>query len=171
MEDVQNYEKFPSWIPILSNIFGLSVYAIGIYLITGFGTLWAILYLIYCLWVEIEVVRKSCVDCYYYGKVCGMGKGKLCALLFKKGDPKRFVERELTWFDMLPDLMVFVFPILGGIILLVRDFNWVTVAMMTILVILFTAGNVFIRGSLVCRSCKQREIGCPAQKIFAKEEQ
>lgn len=169
MGATKSYENFPIWIALLSNLVAISIYTIGAYILAGFGTLLAILYLLYCLWIEIGILRGSCVDCYYYGKVCGLGKGKICSLLFKKGDPQKFAEKEVSWSRILPDFMVFIFPIVGGIILLVRNFNWLLVAMLAILVILSFGGNAVIRGSFACRYCKQREIGCPAEKIFRKE--
>lgn len=170
MEETKSYENFPLRIVLLSNLVALSIYAIGAYILAGFGILLAVLYLLYCLWIEIRVLRRSCVDCYYYGKVCGFGKGKLCSLLFKKGDPQKFVEKEISWSLILPDFMVFIFPIVGGIILLVRDFTWLLVAMLAIFVILYLGGNAVIRGRFACKYCKQREIGCPAEKLFSKEE-
>ena len=169
MEETKSYEKFPIWIPLLAVVVALSIYAIGAYILAGFGIWLSILYLLYCLWVEISVLRGSCVHCYYYGKVCGLGKGKLCSLLFKRGEPQRFAERQVSWYQMLPDFMVSIIPAIGGIVLLVRDFSWLLLAMLAILVILSSGGNAVIRGSFACKYCKQREIGCPAQKLFSKE--
>jgi len=166
MEEAKSYEKFPLWIVCLSNLVGVSIYIIGAFILSGFGILLAVTYLLYCLWVEICVLRGSCVDCYYYGRVCGLGKGRLCSLLFRKGDPQRFVEKETSWTKMLPDFMVFILPLAGGIVLLSGDFNWVLAAMLAILVILSFGGNALIRGSYACKYCKQREIGCPAEKLF-----
>ncbi|HIE31285.1 MAG TPA: hypothetical protein EYP67_02740 [Methanosarcinales archaeon] len=169
MKATKTYEKFPAWIVLLSNLVTISIYATGAYILAGFGIIFAVLYLLYCLWIELKVLRGSCVDCYYYGKVCGFGKGMLCSILFKKGDPQRFVERELSWSSLLPDFMVVIFPIIGGIILLVRDFSWLLVAMLAVVVILYLGGNAVIRGRFACKYCKQREIGCPAEKLFRKE--
>ena len=170
MEPTKTYEKFPAWIVLLSNLVAISIYAIGAYIIAGFGIIFAILYLLYCLWIELKVLRGSCVDCYYYGKVCGFGRGRLCSILFKKGDPQRFVEKEISWSSILPDFLVFIFPAIGGIILLVRGFSWLLVAMLAIVVVLYLSGNAVIRGTFACKYCKQREIGCPAEKLFRKEE-
>jgi len=41
--------------------------------------------------------------------------------------------------------------------------------MFIILFFLFFGGTAMIRGNLVCKYCKQREIGCPAEKLFNKE--
>jgi len=168
MEETKSYENFPLWIVLLSSLVALLTYALGAYILSGFGILWPILYLLYCLGIEILLLRGSCVHCYYYGKVCGLGRGKLCALPFPKGDPQKFIEKEASWTTLLPDFMVFIFPIVGGIILLVTDFSWLIVAMMAILVILSSVGNAVIRGSLACKYCKQRKIGCPAEKMFGQ---
>lgn len=89
-------------------------------------------------------------------------------MLFKKGDPQKFVEKEVSWPQILPDFMVFIFPIVGGITLLVIDFAWYLVAILGILVILSFGGTAVIRGSLACKYCKQREIGCSAERLFRK---
>lgn len=169
MEEPKTYENFPVRIALLSNLVAVAIYALGAYILAGFGIVFAILYLLYCLWIELGVMRRSCVDCFYYGKVCGLGKGKLCALLFKRGDPQRFVEKEISPSKLLPDFMVAIFPIVGAIILLARDFSWLLVALLAIFVILFFGGTAIIRGSFACKYCKQREIGCPAEQIFSKE--
>jgi len=163
------FENFPTWIALLSGLVSISIYAIGAYVLSGIGILFSILYLIYCLWTEIRVLRVACVNCYYYGRVCGLGRGRVCSLFFKRGDPRKFVEREASWLQILPDFMVSIFPIVGGIILLVRNFTWLLMAMLAILVILSFWGTAVIRGSFACKYCKQREIGCPAEKLFRKE--
>ena len=168
MEETKSYENFPLWIVLLSSLVALLIYAVGAYILARLGIVYAILYLLYCLGIEIWLLRGSCVHCYYYGKVCGLGRGKLCSVLFPKGDPQKFIEREASWTALLPDFMVFIFPIVGGIILLVTDFSWLIVAMLAILVILSSVGNAVIRGSLTCKYCKQREIGCPAEKMFGQ---
>jgi len=171
MEEAEGYERFPIWIVILSNLVAMSIYAIGAYVLAGFGIWLSVLYLICCLWLEVGVLRGSCVNCYYYGKVCAFGKGRLCPVLFKKGDPQKFVEREVSWSQVLPDLLVSIFPIVGGVALLVRDFTWLVVAMLAVLVVLSLGGNAVVRGSFACKFCKQRQIGCPAEKLFGKRMQ
>ena len=170
MEAPETYDNFPVWIAILSNLVSLSIYAIGAYILAGFGILFVILYLLYCLWLEVRILRISCVNCYYYGKVCGLGKSKLCALFFKKGDPQKFVEKEVTWAHILPDFMVFIIPLVGGIILLVWEFTWLLAALLIILGFLSFGGTAIIRGSFACKYCKQREIGCPAEQLFGGKE-
>ncbi|MHC4628364.1 MAG: hypothetical protein ACYTDV_15410, partial [Planctomycetota bacterium] len=102
-----------------------SIYGIGLYILAQCGIWWAVLYLLYCGGFEIRLLRCHCVNCYYYDKVCAFGKGKLSALMFKKGDPQKFAEHQIRWLDLLPDFLVLIFPLIGGIVLLVTAFNWV----------------------------------------------
>lgn len=153
---------------LLSVVFSLLIYIIGIYILFKLWTGFLVLYLIYCFWVETRVLKKSCVDCYYYGKICCFGKGKLCSLFFKKGDNRSFIKRKISWVDILPDFLVFIFPLVGGIILLILDFSWTILMLLIILVVLSFGGNAVIRGQFACKYCKQREIGCPAEKLFSK---
>jgi hypothetical protein len=64
--------------------------------------------------------------------------------------------------------LVLIFPLVGGIIILIMDFTWLILVLMVILVVLSLGGNALIRGSLACKYCKQRELGCPAEQLFNK---
>ncbi|OHB73288.1 MAG: hypothetical protein A2Z25_09550 [Planctomycetes bacterium RBG_16_55_9] len=169
MSQITAYERFPSPIVFLSNLLSISLYAIGVYILGRCGIFWMVLYLLYCGWIEIRLLRHSCASCYYYGKVCAFGKGKLCALLFKKGDPQKFAEVQVRWRDLVPDFLVSIFPLIGGIVLLVMDFNWIILTLLIVLLVLSSAGNAFVRGSFACKYCKQKELGCPAEKLFNKK--
>lgn len=69
---------------------------------------------------------------------------------------------------MVPDFLVVIFPLIGGIIYLVKDFDWLILALLVILAILSFGGNALMRGALACKYCKQRELGCPAEQLFRK---
>ncbi|MDI6645287.1 MAG: hypothetical protein QME14_09540 [Methanobacteriaceae archaeon] len=139
---------------------------IGAYIIYGLGLIYTILYLIYCIVLEINLLKNGCIDCYYYGKICGFGKGKLSALFFKKGDNINFSKRKLSWKHMIPDMMVFILPIIAGIIQIIFQFSWNVLVMMLIIIVLSMAGNAIVRGFLTCKKCVQRQLGCPAEKLF-----
>ena len=163
-----SYENYPFWMIVLANAVSLSIYIIGLFILAQLGIIFAVLYLAYCFWVEISLYRGSCINCHYYGKFCGFGKGRICAYLFPKGDPKKFIERKLTWKDIIPDFLVFIFPLLGGIVLLILQFNWIILAAIIVIIFLSFMGNAFIRGSFSCKYCKQRELGCPASQLFSQ---
>ncbi|MFX1296976.1 MAG: hypothetical protein ACFFD2_19245 [Promethearchaeota archaeon] len=171
MEKQEIYDKYPIRIPILSLSLTISIYSIGTYILAGFGILWAIIYVIYCLLIEIWILKGSCVNCYYYKKTCGLGRGKLCAKLFKKGDPRKFIEAEISWKIILPDFLTLIVPGIGASILLIFNFNLLLLIMLIILILLFFFGNAMIRGKLTCNHCRQRELGCPAAKLFMNKEE
>ena len=70
--------------------------------------------------------------------------------------------------DIIPDFLTFIFPLIGGIALLISNFSWLIIVLLVILVILGFGGNAVVRGSFACKYCKQREIGCPAERLFSK---
>ncbi|MHC4534112.1 MAG: hypothetical protein ACYS6K_09180 [Planctomycetota bacterium] len=168
MQNDKAYENFPIWIPLLAWVLTLSIYTLGAYIFSELDFFFTVLYLMFCLWIELKILKGSCVNCYYYGKTCGLGRGKLCAMLFKKGNPESFIEKEIAWKDLIPDFLVMIFPLIGGIIILIRDFTWLILVLMVILIMLSMGGNAFLRGSLACKYCKQKELGCPAEQLFNK---
>jgi len=169
MEHIKTYENFPLRIAVFSNIVSLSIYTIGIYVLAGFGILFLAAYLIYCLWLEARLLMGSCVNCYYYGRVCAFGKGRLCSLLFRKGDPKKFTAAEISWRQIIPDFLVFIIPLAGGALFLVGNFSWLLAVLLAVLAILSFGGTAFVRSSYACKYCRQRELGCPAQKLFSQK--
>ena len=168
MQNNKAYENFPLWISLLSWSLSLSIYALGSYIFWVLYSPLTIGYIIYFFWIEFRILKVSCVNCYYYGKYCGLGRGKLCAMLFKKGNPESFIEKEIAWKDLIPDFMVLIFPLVGGIIILIRDFTWLILVLMVVLVMLSMGGTALIRGSFACKYCKQKELGCPAEHLFNK---
>jgi len=165
---METFENYPCKIIFISNLVSISIYLIGAFIIYQLGIIWLLLYLIYILGFEIRLLKKSCPNCYYYGKFCAFGKGKISSLFFKKGNPEKFIQKKITWKAILPDFLISLIPFVVGIILLIVNFNWLILILIIILVILTTAGSGFVRSSLACKFCKQREIGCPAEKLFRK---
>jgi hypothetical protein len=100
---------------------------------------------------------------------CAFGKGRLSALLFKRGDPDLFYQENITWYAVLPDFLVLLFPLAGGIILIISSFNRITLLLIISILILSLAGNAFIR-SLTFKYCRQRELGCSAFELFSDNE-
>jgi len=168
MTEQNGGDNYPLWTPLLSVFLSLAIYTIGTYLLSGFGWIAVLLYISFCFWAEYQVISKSCVNCYYYGKLCGPGKGKIAPLFFKKGDPKFFTARNIGWKDLIPDLLIFLIPLIGGIIYLFIRFNFLALALITAIAVLALPGTGFMRSCFLCPNCKQRELGCPAQKLFGK---
>jgi hypothetical protein len=169
MDSTKCYEDYPVWIVLVSNLLNVSIYLIGSYILYQLGLIWLIFYLLYILFLEIRVLQKSCVNCYYFGKTCAFGKGRLAPALFRKGSAEKFATRQITWKDILPDFLVSIIPMLVAIMLLVTNFSWLMLALLASLILLGSIGTGLVRGQLACRYCKQREMGCPAERLFSKK--
>jgi hypothetical protein len=169
MSSTKCYENFPYRFIIGSNIIQLAIYAIGAYILYLLGPIWLVLYVLYIALLEMRLLKMNCIHCYYYGKRCGFGRGKLCSLFFKKGESKKFIDKQIGWKDIIPDFLVTIIPLIIGVVLLVKNFNWILLALIIVLLILGFPVTGYIRGSLACKFCKQREIGCPAEQLFQKK--
>lgn len=165
---ISSFENFPWWMVLTCNAVGLAVYAIGIYITSRLGLVWGIVYAAYCIGMEWRLLSGSCRSCYYYGKRCGFGKGRLCSLLFPKGTEQNLSTKQISWRDLVPDFMVSIIPLVVGIIVLIRSFSWIVLILIIMLAGLGSMGTGLIRGQIACKYCKQRELGCPAEKLFSK---
>ncbi len=168
MKKEKNFENYPVGIVFSSNLVSILIYLIGAFIIYQLGLIWLILYLIFIGIQEFRLIIRHCTDCYYYGKTCAFGKGMISSIFFKKGNPKKFCNKQMTWKDIIPNFLISLIPAIMGIIILIRNFNWTLLALVILLFILTFFGNGVIRSQLACKYCRQREIGCPAQKLFEK---
>jgi hypothetical protein len=166
METIKTYENYPIRIVILSSLVSFLIYLMGFLITFKIGLVFSIVYLSYIFALELRLIKNHCTACYYWGKTCGFGKGRISSAFFKKRDISDFCSNKLTWKDMIPDLLVTLIPLIAGIVLLIIKFEPFLLFALILLLALTTAGNQFIRGSLTCKFCKQREIGCPAEKLF-----
>lgn len=169
MESLKPYEDFPFSKVLFAVLVNASIYALGVVILSGFGNSMAALYLLYCCGIEIHVMKTSCVDCYYYGKWCAFGRGKVAPILFQQGDPMRFTSKCISWIELLPDMLVLLIPLIGGIALLIHGFSWIMAMMLAALSVLSFGGNYIVRSRIACKYCKQRELGCPAEQFFGKQ--
>lgn len=162
------YDTYPRRIVLISNLNTVIIYAIGASIIFQIGNGRGIAYIIFLIYMEFRLLQKSCRNCRYYGKYCAFGKGKLSALIYPKGKPEKFLNRKITRKNMLPDILLWLIPIITGIILLTQAFNRRIMIGIILLLTLAFQGNSCIRGKFACNHCKQGELGCPAKKLFDK---
>jgi hypothetical protein len=161
-------ENYPLTTVIASNLLSLFIWVIGAIILLQFSIVLVIGYVFFILLLEFRLLSGHCVDCYYFGRTCAFGKGRLSALFFKKGTPEKFNRITLTWKNIVPDFLVFIVPVLAGILLLVQEFSWTLLVLIIVLFLLGFVGNALVRGHLACRYCKQRAMGCPAEQLFGK---
>lgn len=163
-----SFENYPWWMVAVCNAVGLGICAIGLYLTFRLGTVYGVLYAAYCVWMEWRLLFGSCRRCYYFGKRCGFGKGRVCSWFFVKDTERGLGAKSISWRDVVPDFLVSLIPLGVGIVLLVRGFSWVVVVLLVVLAALGSVGTGFVRGELACKYCRQRELGCPAEQLFKK---
>jgi hypothetical protein len=168
MRESQAFENYPIRMVLGSNLLTISMYLIGAAILYQAGLLWLVLYVLFVLLLELRLVKGHCTDCWYYGRTCAFGKGRLSCMLFPKGTPEHFSQRKITKKDLIPDFLVLFIPLVTGVALLIFDFSWTLLILVISLFILGSAGNAVVRGTIACRYCKQREIGCPAQRLFER---
>ena len=168
MATTRTFSSYPLRYVLIYNAFTLSVYALGTAIVAGAGWWAVVLYLLCCLGVEANLVSRGCRDCAYYGAVCAKGRGRVCSIFFTKGDPARFAAREISWTALIPDLLLPVIPVAAGVVLLVIDFVWWRAALVAAIVVVSFAGSAIVHTMFACKYCKQREIGCPAERLFSK---
>ncbi len=166
MEGTKTFENFPLRIVFLSNMVTVLIYISGLIITFRLNLIAAILYGAYLLVLEFRLLSSHCTACYYWGKTCGFGKGRISALFFKKGDPSKFCGNKMSWKEMIPDLLISLIPLAIGIILLIHSFDILLLSAVVLVIVLTTSGNGYIRGKLTCKYCKQRALGCPADKLF-----
>lgn len=162
------YENYPWYTITFANFVSLATYATGILLISGLGIIPICFYIGLILFHEVRLLKTGCTKCYYYDRYCAFGKGKLSALLFKKEDPSLFQARGFSWYALLPDILITVIPLLVGIYLIIADFRWILIPLILLLIILASYGNALVRGSMACKHCKQKMLGCAADQFFNK---
>lgn len=166
------FENFPWWMVAVTNAVGLAIYGIGLYLMARLGVVWGVAYAAYCVWMEWRLLSGSCRSCYYFGKRCGFGKGRLAARFFTPRDTAQSLcAKQISWRDVVPDFLVSLVPLGVGIALLIRSFSWGVLLLIVALVGLATVGTAAVRGQIACKYCKQRELGCPAEQLFSKRKQ
>lgn len=162
------FEKYPFYIVLMSNALNLLIYTSGILILLQAGIYYVIPYIAYILVLEIRLLKSGCTRCYYYGKTCAFGKGRVSSILFSKDESKNFCDKQYTKLGLMIDSLVSVAPLITGIVLMILDFSF-SILLLCIAIVLFTtAGNGIIRGKFACKFCKQRELGCPAEKVFQK---
>ncbi len=166
MQEPECYEKYPARIVIVSSMVSLLIWGMGAIILLRFGILWVAGYILFILLLEFRLLSGHCVDCYYYGKTCAFGKGRLSALFFARGSPEKFSSMTITGKDIVPDFLVFIIPVLAGILLLIQEFTWTVLLLIVALLLLGFFGTALVRGQLACRYCKQKERGCPAAQLF-----
>lgn len=153
-------EKYPASVISFSNLVMALWIGLGTLACWFFYPLAAWIYLpVAVLMVSVILRKLVCTNCYYYGKWCATGWGKLAALFFKQGSIENF-SRSIG-IKLAPPTygLLSLIPIVLGVIAVIREFTMTKVSVLVLLFLVsFYSGAVSRRKS--CRNCKMRII-CP----------
>jgi hypothetical protein len=148
-----NYPTPPVAVNILAVLLAL---AVGVTIVAQFGW-WAVLgYAMIGLVAVFLSLAFGCTRCYYYGRVCGTGLGKIAALIFKKRDEEEFgksLSQTVSWTLIGVTLAL---PLVAGLVSLGQGFTlarllWLGAFLVLMIVTLLTHSN------LVCNRCREAE--------------
>ena len=115
MKNQKTYNSYPLRTVIFANILTLAVYSTGAHTMFTPDLIAGISYVVYLVLLERHFFKEGCIHCGYYGKSCAFGKGIIAALFFKRGDPKKFCERELGFKNFIPQALVTLVPLIVGV--------------------------------------------------------
>lgn len=121
-------------------------------------------YLAFAVVMIYFVLRKLvCTNCYYYGKLCSIGWGKLSATLFKKGDIERFsISIGIKIAPAVYGLLSLI-PVVAITISIIMKFDFIKIGVLLLLLLISSYSGAISRKK-ACMSCKMRLI-CPGSAV------
>ncbi len=156
----QGLEEFPKSGIIFGNLLMLLWIALGTAACWFLYPLAGRIYLVVAVSLVFLVLRwLVCTNCYYYGKWCPIGWGKLAALLFKQGSIENFGKSPGVKLAPVVYGLLSLVPLIFIIVALVKEF---TAPKIIVLVLLLAVSYYSAVGNRrkSCSNCKMRTI-CP----------
>ena len=163
------YECYPWSSLLIYNAFCFAQYIIGFILVELANPILGKLFIAYIVYLEVKLYKEGCRHCYYYGKRCFGGRGNVAKLFLKKGDPKKFAEKEVTGKSLIPQMLLLILPTAAGAWMLYQGFSFLILGLVTIPWIIWFVVTPQIYGKMACPHCKQGRICCPANEFFSKK--
>jgi hypothetical protein len=161
------YDEFPISKVIYNCVAVGGVMALGAAVAAQFGMGALIGYVSLLLVTVVGILATVCARCAsYYGHRCGLGLGKVVPLFFKQGRADLYFRTPMQFVYVGLLLVGLVWPVVGGVVLLVQGFSaWRLAQLVAAAVLLLTFGVPHPK--LVCSHCKQGECGaCPVGRRF-----
>lgn len=132
-------------------------FGLGIYILLQLKDYLAYIYVFYgaiCLTLILPLTR--CVYCYYHGRVCDSGFGKIAAYLFAKEDESKYPSKYVYFSLTYP---FWLFPGLIGLIQVLRERSLESMIVFLAFLLTLFLERVFLKIA-GCKNCHQRKI-CP----------
>jgi hypothetical protein len=112
---------------------------------------WAALVLV----VQVLLKKHNCSGCFYYGRTCHLGWGKVAARMFPQDSGSRATGMHLSLFYVLSPPLVLLGAVALGVVLPVGLLHWILLG----LYVALNAASFPVRIS-GCRACAMRR-ACP----------
>jgi len=148
-------EAYPWGLIILRWIICGSIFALGFYIFNRLNQMAAIVYSIYAVFgVLIVLPLSKCRNCYWYGKRCQLGWGKVAAFLFPRGKEKDFA---LSFHFNLLLTLIWILPSLLALLKLLthRNLHWLIIFGLSLFLPLLKR---WTRKILACRRCPHQQL-------------
>jgi hypothetical protein len=117
--------------------------------------------------VYVVLRRLVCVNCYYYDKWCGIGFGKLSAIMFKKGRIEAFpTSIGLKLAPATYGLLIIV-PLVLLLVSIIQGFSWYKI-IVSVLLLLVSVNSFGVGRRVLCSQCKMNMI-CPGSAVKKKK--
>ena len=160
----QGLAEYPKTSIILGNLIMSLWIALGTIACWFFYPPVAWIYLAFAIIMVGVALRKLvCTNCYYYGRWCSTGWGKLAALFFKEGDTENFGTSIGLKLAPLTYGLLSLIPLIFLIISIVQGFTvFKIVVLLLLLLVSFYSG--FISRKKACANCRMKLV-CPGSAV------
>ncbi len=160
----EGLEEYPMSVVLIENLVLAIWILLGTIVILQESLIIGVFYVAGALLMILVVMRKIiCTHCYYYGKRCHVGWGKISSLLFKKGNIETFSTCSGQKVAPLLFMLLALIPMLFGIGSLVRDFRIYKLVLVALLLSAILYSTIVTRKKS-CGSCKVKLI-CPGSAV------
>ena len=159
---VNCYAEFPIS-TVIYNLTALgALMALGVVGALQFGTGVLMAYALLLAIALVGTLSTVCSRCAgYYGRRCGLGLGKVVAVLFPQRPAEEYLRTPAQFVIIVLLVAALAWPIIGNAILLARGFAVALLAQLLAALVLLLAFTL-PHPRLVCRHCRQGESGaCP----------
>ncbi len=160
----EGLEEYPQAPVILNNLLMILWIVMGTLACWFFNPSVALVFLAFAVIMVYVVLRKLvCTDCYYYGKWCPIGWGKLSATLFKKGNIEDFATGIGLKLAPLTYGLLAIVPLVLIVISIIQAFS-IAKIVVAILLLSVSFYSASIGRKKACAQCKMR-LTCPGSAV------
>jgi hypothetical protein len=154
-----NYcETYPRGVIIARWIILTLAFVLGVFILYRIKPTIGIIYVLYALYALTLVLPLSrCVNCFYFGRACNTGWGKVAGYLYGKGDESRYEEH--YGYAIFLHLLWMV-PVLASFFKLITEKSLFYLLFFLVYLLVLWLEKVGLK-KLACRRCHQRDF-CPA---------